>query len=120
MNEQMITIYCLYDDYIKSIKAIGKEWPNQKMSNAEVMTIVIIASCYFYGNIERAKQMLKETGYINNMVSKSRLNRRMHLIPDTVWQNLLKFSHLYSTYCYIDNDFIVDRFSVSLLRKGYQ
>ncbi len=114
MNEQIIAIYCLCDDYIKSIKAIGKEWPNQKMSNAEVMTTVIIASRYFYGNIERARQMLKETGYINKMVSKSRLNRRMHLIPDTVWQNMLEFCHLYSSYGYMDNDFIVDSFPVSV------
>lgn len=117
MNDQIIAIYHLCDEYLKSIGLTGQKWHNEKMSDAEVMTVVIVASRYFYGNIERARQFLKENGYILKMLSKSRLNRRMHLIPDDIWQNMLKFSHQYSTYRYLDNDYIVDSFPVSVCRN---
>ena len=67
MNDRIIAIYCLWDDYMKSLKAIKDKWPNGKMSNAEVMTVLIVASRFFYGNVERARQMLKEMGYIFNL-----------------------------------------------------
>jgi len=117
MNDQIIAIYCLCDDYIKSLEATGDKWPNEKMSDAEVMTVLIVASRFFYGNIERARQMLKEMGYMINMLSKSRLNRRIHSISDDIWQNMLEFSHQYSSYCYTGQDFIVDSFPVSACRN---
>ena len=89
-------------------------WHIEKMTDAEVMTVVIVASRFFYGNIERAREMLKENGYISRMLSKSRLNRRMHLISDDIWQNMLNFSHQYSVYKYMEKDFIVDSFPVSV------
>ena len=58
MNDQIIAIYCLCDDYIKSREVIKDKWPNEKMSDAEVMTVLIVASRFFYGNVERARQML--------------------------------------------------------------
>lgn len=97
LNDQIIAIYCLCNDYLKSGERLQNRWHNEKMSDAEVMTVVIVASRFFYGNIERARQMLKEIGYITNMLSKSRLNRRMHFIPDDIWQNMLEFSHRHSS-----------------------
>ena len=117
MNDQIIAIYCLCDDFLKSINLPHKRWCNEKMSDAKVMTVTIIAARFFYGNIERARQMLKECGYINNMLSKSRLNRRIHHIPDNMWERMLLFSHQYSAYHYKENDFIVDSFPVSVCRN---
>ena len=59
MNDRIITIYCLCGDHIKSLKAIKDKWPDEKMSDSEVMAVLIVASRFFYGNVERARQMLK-------------------------------------------------------------
>lgn len=117
VNDQIIAIYCLCDDYLKSTRFIQNRWPNEKMNDAEVMTVTIVASRFFYGNIERARQMLKEYGYIKRMLSKSRLNRRIHMIPDDIWEKMLEFSHRNSLYRYSGNDFIVDSFPVSVCRN---
>jgi hypothetical protein len=60
MFDQIIAIYCLCDDYLKSTFFKQNKWHNEKMTDAEVMTVMIIASRFFYGNIERARQLLKE------------------------------------------------------------
>jgi hypothetical protein len=52
------------------------------MSDAEVMTTAIVAMLYFRGNFRLASQYLYEHRYIPNMLSRSRLNRRLHRIAD--------------------------------------
>jgi hypothetical protein len=52
------------------------------MSDAEVMTTAIIAMLYFKGNFCLASRYLYEYGYIPNMLSRSRFNRRLHRIAD--------------------------------------
>jgi hypothetical protein len=59
------------------------------MSNAEVMTVALSASLFFSGNYEKSREFLSEHGYIHNMLSKSRFNRRLLAIPETVWSALL-------------------------------
>ena len=86
MQEQIITIYCLCADFL--IVYGHKDDSQATMSTAEVMTVVLVASALFAGNQERSRQFLWEHGYIPNMLSKSRLNRRLHAIPDTLWQAL--------------------------------
>ena len=50
------------------------------MSAAEVMTTALVAAQLFGGNQQMARQLLKEQGYIPNMLSKARFNRRLHQI----------------------------------------
>jgi transposase len=86
MQEQIITIYCLCADFLV---AYGhKDDPQATMSTAEVMTAVLVAAALFNGNQELSRTFLKEHGYMPTMLSKSRLNRRLHAIPDTLWQAL--------------------------------
>ncbi|KIC71828.1 hypothetical protein DB44_CW00010, partial [Candidatus Protochlamydia amoebophila] len=40
MEEQIIALYCLLDDYILSIGY--KDWPNTKLSTAEMMLINLV------------------------------------------------------------------------------
>jgi hypothetical protein len=51
-----------------------------KMSDAEVMTTALVASLYFGGNYQLARQLLHEQNYIPQMLSKSRFSRRLHRI----------------------------------------
>ena len=76
MDEQIIATYCLCDDLLQAIHHHGDA--QCQMSDAEVMTTACIAALCFRGNHESARLMLKQYGYIPNMLSKSRFSRRLH------------------------------------------
>lgn len=79
---QIITIYCFCDDFLKSRG--NQDWPKVKMTLAEVMLVYIVATRFFYGNIERAYTTLKDGKYILKPISKGQLNERLHsLDPQT-------------------------------------
>jgi Transposase DDE domain len=78
MNNEIVAIYCLCDDILKAMNHHSDE--QQQMSDAEVMTTAIVAAIYFGGNWEKARKQLSEPHYIPKMLSKSRLNRRLHRI----------------------------------------
>ncbi len=81
---QIITIYCLCDDFLR---AWGRtDAPQAKMTTAEVMTVALVAAVLFNGNQDRSRRFLKEHGYIKTMLSKGGLNRRLHEVPEVLWQ----------------------------------
>ncbi len=80
MDTQIIVVYCLCDDMLNSLHHY--EDAQRKMSDAEVMTTALVAALYFKGNFCMASRFLYDGGYIPNMLSKSRLNRRLHLIAE--------------------------------------
>ena len=87
---QIIVIYCLCDDFLhlhcKKDVLWPKEAPQTKMTTAEVMTVALVAATLFGGNQEKSRCFLKEHGYIKNMLSKGCFNRRLHEVPEAVWQ----------------------------------
>jgi hypothetical protein len=87
MQEQIITLYCLCADFLQ---AYGyKEDPQARMTTAEVMTVALVAARFFAGNQDLSRRFLHEHGYLPDILSKSRFNRRLHALPDTLWQALL-------------------------------
>jgi hypothetical protein len=76
MNNEIVAIYCLCDDMLKAMN--HRSDVQQQMSDAEVMTTAIVAAMYFSGNFEKARKHLSAPHYIPKMLSKSRLNRRLH------------------------------------------
>ena len=76
MELEIIAIYCWCDLLLKHLKV--KEDRRSEISNAEVITTAIVAVRFFSGNFENTRQFLCEHKYIPNMLSKSRLNRRLH------------------------------------------
>src|SRR4051794_39689593 len=89
MDDTIITIYCLLDDFLKAIRHRPDD-PQTRLSTAEVMTIPLVAATFFGGNIEKARRFLHEYGYMPNMISKSHFNRRLHRIEPMVWQVLFE------------------------------
>lgn len=87
MTLQVVTIYCLCDDFLRA--GGHKDDPQARMTTAEVMTVSLVAAALFDGNHERSRLFLAEHGYIKQMLSKSRLNRRWHAIPEALWQQML-------------------------------
>lgn len=80
MDTQIVIVFCLCDDLLKALHHY--EDPQIKMRDAEVMTTAIVAMLYFKGNFRMSSQFLYEWGYIPDMLSKSRLNRRLHRMAD--------------------------------------
>lgn len=78
LDEQVVFIYCLCADILKAMQ--HGEDPQAKMSDAEVITTGLVAALFFAGNVEKARQLLREPRYIPTMLSKSRLNRRLHRV----------------------------------------
>lgn len=88
MDDTIITIYCLLDDFLKAIR--HKDDPQTRLSTAEVMTIPLVAATFFGGNIDRTRRFLHEYGYTPNTISKSHLNRRVHAIEPALWRVLFE------------------------------
>jgi hypothetical protein len=76
MNNEIVAIYCLCDDILNAMN--HRSDVQQQMSDAEVMTTAIVAAMHFCGNFEKARKHLSATHYIPKLLSKSRLNRRLH------------------------------------------
>lgn len=115
MEEQIIAIYCVLHDYILSIGY--KDWPNTKLSTAEIMLINVIGMRFFYGNTETAREFLIEHRYILKKLSKSALNRRIHQIPREWWEEILEFIQKLKNDGRLPFEYIVDAFPVSVCRN---
>ena len=53
-----------------------------QMTDSEIITTAIVAALRFRGNYELARHFLQEEGYIPQMLSKSRFNRRLHRVKE--------------------------------------
>ncbi len=78
MDTQIILIYCLCDDLLKAMQ--HKEDQQCRMSDAEVMTVALVAALHFRGNFALAARMLSAHGYLPVMLEKSRFSRRLHRV----------------------------------------
>jgi hypothetical protein len=78
MDDKIIATFCLCDDLLQAIH--HPQDPQGQMNDAEVMTTALVAALFFRGNHESARTMLKQHGYIPQMLSKSRFSRRLHRI----------------------------------------
>lgn len=86
MELSIISFYCLADDLFKAM--FFQEDSQVIMNNAEVVTVAFTAALFFAGSWEKSRRFLVEYGYIPHMLSKSRLCRRLHAIPQEFWQRL--------------------------------
>ena len=78
MGLVIVAFYTLCDDLL--IEQQYQDDPRTQMSIAEVMTIALVAAQLFGGNQQMARCFVKAQGYIPNMLSKARFNRRLHQI----------------------------------------
>jgi hypothetical protein len=86
MDDTIITTYCLCEEFSEAMGL--RDDPQVVMTNAEVMCVAVVAAAFFGGNIEETRLFLHEYGYMKGMLSKSRLNRRLHSIEPDLWQAL--------------------------------
>jgi hypothetical protein len=109
MDTQIILAYCLCDDLLKAMQ--HQEDKQCQMSDAEVMTVAIVAALHFSGNFVKAGEMLSEHGYMPAMLSRSRFNRRLHRVKPLF---LTLFAHLGEHFKAINEEsvYILDTFPI--------
>ena len=106
MQERIITIYCLCDEVLKANGFV--DLPATAMSTAEVMTTALVAADLFGGCFERSRHFLHSHGYIPPMLSKSRFNRRLHALPEVLWQRLFSLLSAAAQQTNRTGEYIVD------------
>jgi hypothetical protein len=110
MDTQIILIYCLCDDLLKAMQ--HKDDAQCRMSDAEIMTVALVAALHYRGNFALAGRMLSAHGYLPVMLEKSRFSRRLHRIKPMF---LTLFAHLGETFKQLNEDavYILDTFPVA-------
>jgi len=109
MIEKSITIYTIIDDLMKGIK--HTEPKNRNVSDSEVITTAIISALYFSGNQEKGICFMRSVGLIPNMLSKSRFNRRLHMVRDLIVDLFFQLSAMIKKVN-INSEYIIDSFPV--------
>lgn len=88
MNSHVIVaVYVAIDE---TLKALGHETDKRaQLSDAEVLTVAVVAALYFGNHQERSLCVLQQTGYLRVGLSTSRYNRRLHQLrerlADVLW-----------------------------------
>ena len=80
MDDKILAVYCLRADILTALGHADD--PQPQMSDAEVITTGLVAMVFFRGNFEAARALLSMPRYRPHMLSRSRLNRRLHRLPD--------------------------------------
>jgi hypothetical protein len=111
MDAKILAIYCLCADLLKAIGHV--EDPQQQMSDAEVITTGLVAMLCFRGNYESARALLSAPRYIPHMLSRSRLNRRLHRLNEL---SLTLFELLGQRWKYLNTEsiYVIDSFPIAV------
>lgn len=74
----IVAVYVVLDDLLR---AVGhRSHPLAPVTDAEVLTVAVVAACRFGNHHERALCVLRGMGYIPHALSVSRFNRRAHAL----------------------------------------
>lgn len=111
MPETIITLYYFFDELLKALDHQDDE--QAKVSTAEIMTVAAVASEFFTGNHQKSLDFLTSHHYIPAF-SKSRFSRRLHAIPETLWQFAF---HVLAQVKKRSATFLVDTFPVPVCRN---
>jgi Transposase DDE domain len=78
--EWIITVFVILDELCT--KGGRRKHKLAHVSDAEVLTVAVVAARYFQNHHERALLLLRELGYLRRSLSVSRFNRRLHACAD--------------------------------------
>jgi Transposase DDE domain len=111
MDDKIVAIYCLCADILDALGHV--EDPQQRMSDAEVITTGLVAMLFLRSNFEAARTLLSTSRYMPRMLSRSRLNRRLHRLKDLF---LTFFELLGHTWKQLNTDsiYIIDSFPIAV------
>jgi Transposase DDE domain len=114
MEDFTIAIYCFLDDLLLKIdsQVIDKR---RKLSNSQIMTIVIISAKYFYGNQAAAYGYLK-VHYGFDIPDKSNFNRILHSLSDLITDLFFSLGLIFKKLN-LSSVYLIDSFPVSVCKN---
>ena len=111
MEEQVITIFCIIDDILKTLKI--KDNPQTKMSSSEVLTTAIIACLFFGGNFRKSLSFMSL--YCSYVLDESRFHRRLRNLNEnleSIFEILVAI--LYSIPLGFVEEYAIDSFPIKI------
>jgi len=114
MKDFTIAIYCFLDDLLLKMDTAPAD-KRQKLSDAQVVTGVVLAARYFYGNQASACSYL-ESHYGFKMPHKSNFNRRLHKLTDLITQIFYQLGLIFK-YLNLSNSYLIDSFPVVVCKN---
>ena len=109
-RDKIIGIFCFIDDLLKTVNHY--EDGRRRVSDSEVLTTAVASPLYFGGHQDRARQFMKMTGLVPDMLDKSRFNRRLHAVGELVYELFMQVGH-YSKYASCEMSYVLDSFPVA-------
>lgn len=86
MNDDFIVpVYVVIDETLRALD--HRSHPLAQISDAEVLTVAVVAAKYFHNHHERALQVMQLGRYLSGALSASRFNRRLHALA--AWFRLI-------------------------------
>lgn len=114
MRDFTLAIYCFIDDLLQKAAPCGCD-KRRKLNDAQVITTVIIASRYFYGNQASACKYMKDHwGFA--MPDKSNFNRILHKLSDLICQLFYDLAAIFK-YLNLESVYIIDSFPVAVCKN---
>jgi len=84
-DDFIVPVYVVIDETMRALA--HRDHPLAGVSDAEVLTVAVVAARYFQNHHERALQVMQGMGYLSGTLSASRFNRRLHALGG--WLGLL-------------------------------
>ncbi len=79
-DTQIIAIFVIIDDVLTQYG--HQQHRLARASDAEVLTVAVVAAQYFHNHHARALDMLQRLHFLSGPLSASRFNRRLHRLAD--------------------------------------
>jgi len=110
-GDKIISIYCIIDDILKA--SGHQEDSRRKVSDSEIITTALVSALYFGGHVDNGRNFMRMTGFVPDMLDKSRFNRRLHQVSEIL------FSLFYQIGAYLKtvagaSQYVIDSFPVAV------
>jgi hypothetical protein len=111
-DDFIVTAFVVLD---KTMGALGhRDHALAQASDAEVLTVAVVAAKYFQNHLERALQMMHLGHYLSGALSVSRFNRRLHRLADWLGLAAETLGELFAT----GEAFLIDSMPVPVCRRA--
>ena len=114
MKDFTIAIYCFLDDLLFKINPEVTD-SRRKLTDAQIVTTVILAAKYFYGNQASACSYM-QSHYGFAMPDKSNLNRILHKLADFIAE-LFRQLGLIFKHLNLSNTYLIDSFPIPVCKN---
>mgnify|MGYP001796374060 CR=1 FL=1 len=114
MKDFTIAIYCFLDDLLLKIDPATID-NRRKLTDAQVVTTVILAAKYFYGNQASACSYL-QSHYGFTMPDKSNFNRILHKLADLIAEVFFQLGLILKNLN-LSSSYLIDSFPVPVCKN---